>query len=67
MSTSSATESSLSGRSAVGRATVGLLKMTAADPSASRGVDFLRGKDTEDPNSLFQFSFWRCPSDVSTF
>jgi hypothetical protein len=31
MSTSSATESSLSGRSAVGGATVGLLKMNAAD------------------------------------
>jgi hypothetical protein len=66
MSTSSATESSLSDRSAAGRVTVGLLKMTAADPSASRRAS-LRGKDTEDPNSLFRFSFWRCTSDVITF
>jgi hypothetical protein len=35
--------------------------------SASRRVAFLRGKDTEDPNSLFRFSFWRCASDVITF
>jgi hypothetical protein len=35
--------------------------------SASDTVAFLRGKDTEDPNSLFRFSFWRCTSDVITF
>ena len=28
---------------------------------------FLRGNDTEDPNSLFRFSFWRCTSDVITY
>jgi hypothetical protein len=56
MSTTSATESSLSGRRAVGRVTVGLLKMNAADRRRLRGrVAFLRGKDTEDPNSLSDF------------
>jgi hypothetical protein len=33
---------------------------------ASRRVAFLRGKDTEDPNLLFRFSFWRCQSVVSS-
>jgi hypothetical protein len=68
MSTSSAMESSLAGRRAVGRATVGLLKMNAADRRRLRaGQLFYEERTQKIPTRFFRFSFWRCPSDVITF
>ena len=61
MSTSSATESLVFGRTAVGRATVGLLRMNVADRVGLANGNFLRFRTPKISSVRSSgLSFWRC-------